>query len=231
MTRHGPALLALSVLAIAGWTYNVNYDTRAALDRISELRANIADERETLQVLRVEWAWLNAPDRLARLVVEHNDRLALTALTPDAFGYVAAVPYPPDLPAEPPSGPPPELLVATAPDAAQAEGALLAGVDEAAPDRAAVETGELLLAEASTGNAVDPGTVEATGTVVASAADKAGAIAGAPPEPTTMREAVTLALIEAGVVQPDAVRATVMPASVTPGTPVPPARPAVWARQ
>src|SRR5690606_13090979 len=77
MTRHGPALLAPSPLASAGATYTVNYDTRAALDRISELRARIAEERETLQVLRVEWAWLNAPDRLARLVVEHNDRLEL----------------------------------------------------------------------------------------------------------------------------------------------------------
>ncbi len=76
MTRHGPALLALSIIASAGWAYNVNYDTRAVLDRLSTVRADIAAEREALQVLRVEWAYLNAPDRLERLVAAHNDVLA-----------------------------------------------------------------------------------------------------------------------------------------------------------
>lgn len=117
MTRHGPALLSLTMLAIAGWTYNVNYDTRAALDRLSDLRARIADEREALQVLRVEWAWLNAPDRLTRLLGEHNDRLALMPLTPEALGHVAAVPYPPDMPRQPLPAYPPEMLVASAPQA------------------------------------------------------------------------------------------------------------------
>ena len=236
MTRHGPALLALSLLAIAAWTYNVNYDTRAALDRISALRAGIAEERETLQVLRVEWAWLNAPDRLAQLVVEHNDRLALTALTPRAYGYVAAVPYPRDLPRPPQPDAPQELLVAgaAAPQPAEPElldGAGIAGSDGAGGTIAAAAPTGALAAKAP---ARDAGGPEAIGPVLASAAEKAGAIADAPAgtaEPTTMREAVALALIEAGVVQPEGTRAAVMPVSAGAATPVPPARPAVWAGQ
>ena len=95
MTRHAPALLALSIIAVAGWTYNVNYDTRTALDRLSGLRAEIAEQREALQVLRVEWAYLNAPDRLAGLVARHNGALGLAPLVPETLGIVAAVPYPP----------------------------------------------------------------------------------------------------------------------------------------
>ena len=231
MTRHGPALLALSLLAIAGWTYNVNYDTRAALDRISELRARIAEERETLQVLRVEWAWLNAPDRLARLVVEHNDRLELTALTPRSQGYVAGVPYPRDLPRPPQPEAPQELLVASAPppDVATPEPSqpeLLAGAEIAGAD-AAGPAGPLP-AGAPAGDA------ETIGPVLASAAEKASAIADAPAgaaEPATMREAVALALIEAGIVQPEGPRAAIVPASAGAAMPVPPARPAVWAGQ
>lgn len=118
MTRHRPILLVLSIIAAAAWAYNVNYDTREALDRLSDLRSKIAQEREDLQVLRVEWAYLNAPDRLARLVARHNDELALVPMSPETFSYVAAVPYPRDAPHAPAPEtapePAPEPLIASA---------------------------------------------------------------------------------------------------------------------
>ena len=93
MNRHGFALLALAIIAIAGWAYNVNYNTMTKLDRLDELRSEIAKERETLRVLRIEWAYLNAPDRLAGLVRRHNAQLGLIPMTPEVFGHVAAVPF------------------------------------------------------------------------------------------------------------------------------------------
>jgi hypothetical protein len=126
MTRHAPALLALSIVAVAGWTCNVNYDTRAALDRLSALRTQIAEEREAMQVLRVEWAYLNAPDRLAGLVAAHNDALGLMPLLPESLGIAAAVPYPPR---EAPDTAPvmPEALIAAGPPAAPDRSASQAG--------------------------------------------------------------------------------------------------------
>lgn len=94
MTRHGFILLALAIVAVAGWAYNVNYNTMTALDRVSSLRGQIAKERETLQVLRVEWAYLNAPERLARLVRDHNSHLRLAPMQPEDLSDVAVVPYP-----------------------------------------------------------------------------------------------------------------------------------------
>ena len=94
MIKHGIALLALSIIAIAGWAYNVNYNTMTALDRVSELRRQIAEERETLQVLRVEWAWLNAPERLARLTRQFEPQLGLVPLKPEALKHAALVPFP-----------------------------------------------------------------------------------------------------------------------------------------
>lgn len=93
MTRHGVLLMALAIIAIAGWAYSINYNTLTRLERVSDLRAEISTERENLQVLRVEWAYLNNPDRLARLAADHKETLGLVPLLPDALSHVAAVPF------------------------------------------------------------------------------------------------------------------------------------------
>ena len=82
MTRHVLILMALAIVAIAAWAYHINYNTMTMFSRVSALRGEIAKERETLQVLRVEWAYLNAPDRLAALVAQHNVHLRLVPLAP-----------------------------------------------------------------------------------------------------------------------------------------------------
>jgi hypothetical protein len=85
--------------ASATWAYNINYRTKTALGRIDTLRGQIAAEREAAEVLRVEWAYLNAPERLARLVELNSERLKLEPMGPQGFDEVAAVPYPPRAPA------------------------------------------------------------------------------------------------------------------------------------
>ena len=102
MTRHGFMLMALAIMAIASWAYSINYNTMTTLDRISRLRSEIAAEREKIQVLTVEWAFLNAPDRLRRLVDEYQEELALMPIAPDAMQHVAVVPFPePELEEDP----------------------------------------------------------------------------------------------------------------------------------
>ena len=101
MNKLGFAASVLAIVAVATWAYNVNYRTKTTHERIDALRAEIAAEREHIQVLEVEWAWLNNPDRLARLVEAHSDRLGLAPMSPDHFGRVAAVPFPPKAPPAP----------------------------------------------------------------------------------------------------------------------------------
>ena len=93
MNRHGVILLLLAIMAIAGWAYSINYNTLTTLDRVSDLRGQIAKERETLQVLRVEWAYLNAPERLETLVRRHNRLLGLTPMTPEVLSHAASIPF------------------------------------------------------------------------------------------------------------------------------------------
>ncbi|HUF56285.1 MAG TPA: cell division protein FtsL [Thermohalobaculum sp.] len=96
MNKLAFACSMLAIVVVAAWAYNVNYRTATALDRVEALRTKIAAEREHIQVLEVEWAWLNNPDRLARLVAMNADRLGLGPMTLRHFGRVAAVPFPPE---------------------------------------------------------------------------------------------------------------------------------------
>jgi hypothetical protein len=90
--------LSASVLVVvcATWAYRVNYATQEAMDRVADLQNDIADEREAIEVLDAEWAYLNRPDRLRELVNANASTLALVELTPDQFGDVSMVPFPPE---------------------------------------------------------------------------------------------------------------------------------------
>ena len=95
MNRFGFAVAVLAVVISAAWAYHINYNTKTTLGLVDQLRSQITAEREAVEVLRVEWAYLNAPDRLARLVAMNNDVLGLEPMAPQGFDEVAAIPYPP----------------------------------------------------------------------------------------------------------------------------------------
>ncbi|GMG82337.1 hypothetical protein LNKW23_15500 [Paralimibaculum aggregatum] len=98
MTRTGFALSMLALVSAAAWAYHVNYETAEALKRVDALEREIAAERERIRVLDVEWALLNDPARLRRLVVANRDALMLMPITSEHFKEVAEIPYPPKPP-------------------------------------------------------------------------------------------------------------------------------------
>lgn len=123
-------VLALGLVAVvAVWAYRVNYRTLAALDRVEDLRAEIAAEHEALDILRVEWAYLNAPARLSRLAEAHLPQLGLTAMSPEHFADSAMVAYP---------APPPLIATAAPMGAAQKRADLLEAAAAALPEIAEI---------------------------------------------------------------------------------------------
>jgi hypothetical protein len=84
------------VAVCATWAYRVNYATQEALNRVADLEAEIAREREALSVLQAEWAYLNRPDRLRLLVDANAEALGLVPLDPAQYGETAMVPFPPE---------------------------------------------------------------------------------------------------------------------------------------
>ena len=85
-------LAAAVVAAVAFWAYKVNYAAQAALERVADLRAEIAREREAIRVLEAEWAWLNAPDRLRALLDAHGAELGLAPMEGGRFAAFSEIP-------------------------------------------------------------------------------------------------------------------------------------------
>ncbi len=86
---------AALVAASAFWAYNVNYAAKAAQERVAALRLELAREREAIGVLRAEWAYLTAPDRLRALADANAGALALAPLSGASFIALDAIPAPP----------------------------------------------------------------------------------------------------------------------------------------
>ena len=116
MKQLGYLLAIIAVMGMAFWAYRENYTTQTRVGEASRIRAEIADLREKLGLLRAEWAWLNRPERLRELVDLNFERLLLVPLSPDQFIAVPQI-APPD-PADAPRA---------------HDGAVLTGEDEPLP--------------------------------------------------------------------------------------------------
>ncbi|MEL6752142.1 MAG: hypothetical protein AAFO70_08690 [Pseudomonadota bacterium] len=70
---------AFIVAAIAGalWTYNIKHEADEQAATLKDLRAEIRAETDRIAVLEADWAIATTPSRLAEIVAQHGDDLAL----------------------------------------------------------------------------------------------------------------------------------------------------------
>ena len=74
-----------STFAMGLWAYKINYDSRAADQRVKELEKSILSANKQFKILNAEWAYLNRPDRLRKLAEYYFSELRLTPMNPDDF--------------------------------------------------------------------------------------------------------------------------------------------------
>lgn len=88
-------LAAVAVMGFAFWAYQENYKTQKELKQTARLNAEIGRLRETLGMLRAEWAYLNRPSRLQDLAERNFNELGLLPLSSDQFARIDQVAFPP----------------------------------------------------------------------------------------------------------------------------------------
>ena len=79
------ATLLVSTFVLGLWAYKINYDSRAADQRVKELEKLILSANKQAKILNAEWAHLNSPDRLRKLLEYYFAELKLTPINPDDF--------------------------------------------------------------------------------------------------------------------------------------------------
>ena len=78
-------ILILSTFTLGLWAYKINYESRAAKHRVKDLENSILAANKEVKILNAEWAHLNSPDRLRKLVEYYFLELRLNPINPDDF--------------------------------------------------------------------------------------------------------------------------------------------------
>jgi hypothetical protein len=102
MLRTLDIVLILFMTAVAAVTYTIKHQAEDKLDEVRKIEAEIRLEKDTIDLLRADWALLTQPARLQALIAAHATELQLTAtestqlVRPEELPMLKA-----DLPAKP----------------------------------------------------------------------------------------------------------------------------------
>ncbi|MFO1127982.1 MAG: hypothetical protein U1E66_06050 [Rhodospirillales bacterium] len=77
--RQTSVLCFILAIGLAIVLLTIKYEVQSLKDELGALDHQVADERETIQVLHAEFAYLTQPERLSRMVANH---LGLVAVQP-----------------------------------------------------------------------------------------------------------------------------------------------------
>ena len=79
------ATLIVSTFSLGLWAYKINYESRAAYQRVNNLEESILSLNKEVKILNAEWAHLNRPERLRKLVEYYFLELRLNPINPYDF--------------------------------------------------------------------------------------------------------------------------------------------------
>ncbi len=84
-------LLALMIVG-AAVTYDMKHKAEMAADKVARLQAEIAKEKDAIQLLRAEWAVLTQPARLQSVVDKYADYFKLQPFSPKQLATIDDIP-------------------------------------------------------------------------------------------------------------------------------------------
>ena len=78
-------LCSISLIVVSVWAYNVNYKARSTIKALNYLSSEIEKKESQIKLLKAEWAYLNRPERLNRLITIHFSELGLIPLSHENY--------------------------------------------------------------------------------------------------------------------------------------------------
>jgi hypothetical protein len=98
MMRIVNIVLVVLMLGAATWTYNVKHEAERNLADIRALERKIALEKDTINLLKADWAYLSQPARLQKLSDLYAEELQLRPTEPQQIVHPDELPAPPVVP-------------------------------------------------------------------------------------------------------------------------------------
>ncbi|MDX2073884.1 MAG: hypothetical protein SFX19_05920 [Alphaproteobacteria bacterium] len=101
------AIVWIAVLAVSAFgLYSVKFKVQTLRAQIAEVEQQLEVEREGMNVVAAEWAYLNRPDRLQKLAATY---LQTEETTVQQIAEVVAIPFPQVVEASVADAPPPPI--------------------------------------------------------------------------------------------------------------------------
>lgn len=85
MPRTFELILIAAMLMAAAVTYTIKYDAERQMAVIAKLKRQIDSERDTITLLRADWALMTQPGRLQALVGVYDEELQLAPTEPEQY--------------------------------------------------------------------------------------------------------------------------------------------------
>lgn len=95
MLRLLHCLIVMSLLAAAGYVYDIKYNATREAQKVQKLRNEIRAEKDRIASARAEWAKLSSPDRIQELAVRY---LKMKPVEAKRFGSISTLPERPKQP-------------------------------------------------------------------------------------------------------------------------------------
>jgi cell division protein FtsL len=71
MLRIINALVVCALIVAAAYVYKIKFESTRQAEQVAKLRSEIRKDRDTIAILRAEWARLDRPDRIEDLAKRH----------------------------------------------------------------------------------------------------------------------------------------------------------------
>ena len=96
MLRTIDIIMIGAMAAAAAVTYQIKHHTDNKLEEVRRIEAEIKREKDTIELLRADWALLTQPNRLERLTKVYAAELKLEPTAPEQLARPVELPMPKD---------------------------------------------------------------------------------------------------------------------------------------